>query len=384
MARARSAYFARRPGQRADPRAAIAKWFEAIDPRARREPRSYAAFYTVPPLVAAWVVALVAPGLTVRVAVPVVLALVAVLVFFKARRAARLVDRRGDGSGSRSVDAPRPRRGLGLSADRLTFEGAGGPSDLLYTDAPFGVTLLTDRKRERLTALLSSSVARSIGARLGDAAGPRLGALAAAASIAGDELGLDAIGPDGEPLLLGDEDFATLLERLAQSNPGCLDEVVLSDARGTPITLDAARLQIGERSFDLDAPLEWRSLVFREALGNAHAYYQGTWVRQGPLELVLVSLLPAQPADGRRRRPRRARSRRHPRPPVDAGLDRGAAAERAARRDRAPLHAPAPRRLGPRAAPVAPAESRPGLEADSTAWVGSKRMPALTRGSERT
>ncbi len=268
-------------------RASIASWFDAVDPRASRAPRSYALFYAVPPLVAAWVVAIVARDLTLRVAVPVALALVAVVAFFKARRGAR-VER-----------APSPRRGLGLTADRLSFESAAASSDLLHTDAPFGVTLLTDRPRERLTALLSSSAGTfSVGARLDHETRPMVGTLLDAASIAGDELGLDAIGPDGEPLLLAGDDFAALLERLGRSNPGCLDGFVLSDARGAPITLDAARLQIGDRAFDLLAPLEWRSLVFREALGNAHAYYQGTWVRQGAVELVLVSLLPAQLAPG--------------------------------------------------------------------------------------
>jgi hypothetical protein len=237
----------------------------------------------VPPLVAAWVVAVVAPSFVVRVAGPAALLLVALVVFLKARRA------------TQAERTPRPKRGLALTADRLSFTGGGDSNDLLYTDAPFGVTLLTDRKRERLTALLSSSAGTfSIGAKIDDGAKKTLTAMLDVASMAGDDLGHDAIGPDGEPLVLDGDDFAALVEVLAERNPSCLEGFVLSDARGTPITLEAGRLQIGERAFDLDAPLEWRSLVFREALGNAHAYYQGTWVRQNGNELVLVSLLPAQ------------------------------------------------------------------------------------------
>jgi hypothetical protein len=50
---------------------------------------------------------------------------------------------------------------------------------------------------------------------------------------------------------------------------------------------------VGDRVFDLAAPIEWRGIVFQEGLGQAIAVYQGTWIRQGSSEIVLVSLLPS-------------------------------------------------------------------------------------------
>ncbi|HVY47664.1 MAG TPA: IMP dehydrogenase, partial [Minicystis sp.] len=96
------------------------------------------------PLVAAAVAAAaLARTLPVRALVPVVLILAAVFVVARARTAAPRAARR--------------RRGLELFGDRLTFYGDVAPQAMLCTDAPFGVTLITDQRRARLTLLLSSS-----------------------------------------------------------------------------------------------------------------------------------------------------------------------------------------------------------------------------------
>jgi hypothetical protein len=42
---------------------------------------------------------------------------------------------------------------------------------------------------------------------------------------------------------------------------------------------------------DLTRPLEWRPILFQESFGHAVFLYQGTWVRQGTVEVVLVALL---------------------------------------------------------------------------------------------
>jgi hypothetical protein len=115
-------------------------------------------------------------------------------------------------------------------------------------------------------------------------------------TVTNDEAGLEAIGPDGEPLMLDARDFNGLLDALAAVDRACFERLVLSDARGAPLVLDGRErreLRIGDRAFDLQAPLEWRGIVFQEGLGQAIAVYQGTWVRQGGNEVVLVSLLPS-------------------------------------------------------------------------------------------
>ncbi len=55
--------------------------------------------------------------------------------------------------------------------------------------------------------------------------------------------------------------------------------------------LDGSDLQVRDRHFDLRRPLEWRSILFQESFGTAVTLYQGTWIRQGASEFVLVSLL---------------------------------------------------------------------------------------------
>jgi len=261
---------------------ASARWFNAVDPSLREVIRSRAGWTAAPLFAVALVVVAFARSVWVRALLPFALALAGVALLLRSRQSAA------------ARRTPRPRRGIALVSDHLAFESEGSRHALLFTDTPFGVTLIADRGRRRLIALLSSSAGTfSIGSVV-DAASRRVlyKLLNAASTAAGDELGLDAIGPDGVPLVLAAEDFAALLEAIALRNPSCFDRFVLSDTRGVPITRDGDLLQVGDHCFELDAPLEWRSLVFEEAYGHANAFYQGTWVRQGGSELVLVSLLP--------------------------------------------------------------------------------------------
>lgn len=189
------------------------------------------------------------------------------------------------------------RRGLRLGGGRLSYHAARGaaPMLLLDLDRPFGVTLLSSPRRDRVVALLSSSAgAFFIGAAFDAASRRAFAAVVERATIVPiDEVGLDAIGPDGEPLQLAPEAFSALVEELARRAPGCLERLFLTDARGAPLCLDERELRAGGRAFDLGAPIEWRAFVFQEAIGHAVALYQGTWVRQGMSEIVLVCLLPA-------------------------------------------------------------------------------------------
>ncbi|AUX41396.1 uncharacterized protein SOCE26_028080 [Sorangium cellulosum] len=158
------------------------------------------------------------------------------------------------------------------------------------------MTLLATPRRDRVVALLSSTAGiTSIGAVVDGPSRRTFAALLDRASVvSSDEVGLEAIGPDGEPIALSPPALASLLDELTRRSPGCLDRFLLTDARGGMLGLDGRELRAGGRVFDLAAPLEWRAFVFQEALGQqAIAVYQGTWVRQGTSEVVLVCLLPA-------------------------------------------------------------------------------------------
>lgn len=163
----------------------------------------------------------------------------------------------------------------------------------------FGVTLLSNRKRDRLAAAITSPAGCFlVSSRLSPAERKaHAGLLGRATVISSDEVALDAIGPDGEPIELASADFRTVIETLESRDPSCTDRVLLSDPSGAPLLLDGEDLEVRGRHFDLTRPLEWRSILFQEQFGQALTLYQGTWIRQGVEEVVLVSLLPASVLD---------------------------------------------------------------------------------------
>ena len=284
-------------GIASEPQATL--WLEAIDPAAPAEaPRpAFAAAASIPFFLAAILVfALVKSG-PARVLVPLALCVAAVFVVTRAHvlttsrlwsRWARAARREGDGGAGHG-----PRRGLEIEGDRLSFRSAGRLQAILSTAGSFGVTLLATPRRDRAVVLLTSAAGTFyVGAHFNvDARRAAAHVLDRATTVGGDDVSLESIAPDGDPLFIAPEDFVTLLDTLSARSPSCLDRFVLTDARGAELKLDGRELHVGSRNIDLDAPLEWRAIVFQEAFGQAVAVYQGTWVRQGDSELVLVCLL---------------------------------------------------------------------------------------------
>ncbi|AKT39793.1 IMP dehydrogenase [Chondromyces crocatus] len=263
-------------------RNASGRWFDAIDPDAPppQRPRSW----PWPPFfVAALLFVALGQGLA-RIIVPLILAGLGGVVRYLGIRARR-----------RAVALPE-KRGLHLAGGRLTYHGRKGqpPAVLLDENQLFGVTLLASPRRERVVVLLSSpSGTFYIGAGFGPATRRAFAPLIEGATIVtADEGGLSAIGPDGEPLLLAPDAFATLLDQLTALSPGCRERFLLTDARGLTVGLEGHELRAGGRTFDLRASIEWRAFVFQEPIGQAVALYQGTWIRQGTNEIVLVCLMP--------------------------------------------------------------------------------------------
>jgi len=270
----------------------LTRWFEAGEPEAAPPRRDRRRLWAAPLLVAAALLVVLADDLILRALLPLGLAGAALLIV--------------RGQRSPAADAPRARvkrRGLALCGARLVFHGGAGaaPLRVLDADQPFGVTLLASPRRERLVTLISSSAGTFyVGAAFDAVARRTFGDLVDRATIvASDEVGLEAIGPDGEPLVLAPATLAALIEELSTRSPGCLDRLFLTDARGGALALgprearEGRELRAGGRTFDLGATLEWRAFVFQEAIGQAVALYQATWVRQGTSEIVLVCLLPA-------------------------------------------------------------------------------------------
>ncbi|NUQ78530.1 MAG: IMP dehydrogenase [Polyangiaceae bacterium] len=261
-------------------------WFEALDPTATEPPprKPYGAF----PLLGGAIAAIAfGNGLFLRAFVPAVLALAALVV---------LTLTQNPDPARRKIK----RRGLSLERSRLWFQSPDPTRSLTLVEPlePFGVTLLSTPRHDRAVAVLTSTSGTFCVGCSFDAAARRGAShlLDSAFTVTTDESGLEAIGPDGEPLTLAPDDFLRLLQTLGNIDRGCFDRLVLSDARGAPLVLNGGErreLRVGDRVLDLSAPIEWRGIVFQEGLGQAIAVYQGTWIRQGSTEIVLVSLLPS-------------------------------------------------------------------------------------------
>lgn len=304
--------------------------------------------------VAALVVVAVARGLLLRTLLPVALTFAAIALVLRARRARREARERVASAAHPTLPDPEPsteartietapqkgvlslrsrreptRRfeGVDPTADTLAppplrsdrVSGVPGRADrcleiddqalaladgmsrtaLLEFGTPFGMTLLSNRQRDRVVlALTSKGGSFLVGGRI--ASSERRGAirlLSRATVISTDEVAFDAIGPDGLSIELSGPDLGALFESLAEVDPAANDRLLLSDSTGSPLELDGETLVVRGQLFDLTRPLEWKPLLFQESFGQSLALYQATWIRQGSSEVVLVSLLPPSVLD---------------------------------------------------------------------------------------
>ncbi len=229
-------------------------------------------------------------GLALRAALPLTLALSAIALLWRGR--ARTAPEPGPIATPPAASSP--RRALSVSPTGIAFHGAA-EAPLFAAAPPFGLTLVTSRTRDRLVAAVTSSQgAFYVGCAVPPSIRDASAALLARASILGsEEVGLEAIGPDGEPVELSAGDLVALIDDLVRADASCLDRCILSDARGAPVVLDGTALRARDLDFDLTAPIEWRALLFQEPFGQSVAVYQATWLRQGTSQAVLVSLLPS-------------------------------------------------------------------------------------------
>lgn len=261
--------------------------FDLYDPDAPPPPKPSRAHWLVVPLViGALVIVAFVRSLAVRTLLPLALSIAAIALL--AQRA------RGEAKARRERMS---RRGLLLRPHDLRFKPGRGDvaRPVLDRTQPFGATLLSTHRRDRLVMLLTSERGVfHVGTTVDAESTPVLdGLIARATTVAGEDAAFESIGPDGGPVLLAAADFVAFVEALRADDPGCLDRVIVTDTRGAPIVLDEGELRVDRLAFDLTAPLEWRALVFQEAFGQVMTLYQGTWIRQNGSEVVLVSLLPS-------------------------------------------------------------------------------------------
>jgi len=168
-----------------------------------------------------------------------------------------------------------------------------GRTSLARWGEPFGLSILANTARSRaLLAFTSPGTARFLGLSL---LGPRDADLARdllerAVTVPDADLEL-AAGPAPE-VLLGAAAARALLAEVAHRSPQSLRRLYLSDARGKPIAVEHDTLVIGDETFDLAAPVEWRVWSFHEGDPVVATLYQATSIRQGTSEAVLVCRAP--------------------------------------------------------------------------------------------
>lgn len=243
-------------------------------------------------------------SLLVRAALPIALACGAVVVLSRLRRARAPLPEVEHApadptkeSGAQPAASDPASLSLVLGDSALQLERTRGERVSLPTALPiggrFGITLVSNRKRDRLVAAITSYEGAFLFATSVSADERRgLTDLFTRSTIVGsDDHALDATAPDGAPVELAPRDFRELVSSLRDRDAACFDRILLTDQSGAPVILDGSDLQVRDRHFDLRRPLEWRSILFQESFGSAVTLYQGTWIRQGASEFVLVSLL---------------------------------------------------------------------------------------------
>lgn len=260
-------------------------WFPAFEPHGLpRRGHGRAVLAASLLILLAVSIALFVPYTALRIALPAALVAAAAALALHTRKQAR-------------KEKQRKQRGLRFDGKKLWFQSPelSASHTLLGTQGMFGVTLLSTPHRDRVLAMLTSELGTfCIGSSFDLSARRNFASLLEHAfTVTSDEEVLEAVGPDGRSLILEPKHFTAMLQAVAVQGRSCFERIVQSDARGAPLLLNGRELRVGERLFDLSAPLDWRGIVFQENMGQSVVVYQGTWLSQGSHEVVLVSLLPS-------------------------------------------------------------------------------------------
>lgn len=167
-----------------------------------------------------------------------------------------------------------------------------GRTEVVKSSEPFGVTVLVNAMRTRaLLAFTARSHTRYVPVhRDGTRSDEPVELSDCTATVAEQDVASGLL--HGASLTMGDA--SRLLQTLKSKEPDAFSRIFLSDSKGDPVELNRSELRVGERTFNLTAPLEWRSFTFHESIGQVAALYQATWIRQGTAEVVLVAPMPAE------------------------------------------------------------------------------------------
>jgi hypothetical protein len=183
-----------------------------------------------------------------------------------------------------------------LSADRsgVHLVTKDAPPERVFSLAPrFGFALFSTADRSRLVvAVTNGGSSLWVGADVGPADRKRLSWLMShAVTACREDLAMAMQSTRGPVMLVDTTSLLRLIDLMTQVDATSFGRLMLTDNVGREVVLERDRLLTGRCTIRLDQPLEWRGLVFREGNGAMGVEYQGTWVRQGKSEMVLVSLM---------------------------------------------------------------------------------------------
>jgi hypothetical protein len=156
-------------------------------------------------------------------------------------------------------------------------------------DEAFGVTVLTNPSQSRgLLAFTSAARTRIVAVVIDklEVAHAARRCFECAVPVSDADLD-DALGGGRNGSLSGTS-AGRLLAEIDKHASAAIGRLYVFDASGAKVTLEGGKLGAREKVIDLNDPVEWRSFMFHEGDLGAVTVYQATWVRQGPIEIVLV------------------------------------------------------------------------------------------------
>ncbi len=163
-----------------------------------------------------------------------------------------------------------------------------GRTPLLDWSAPYGVSVLADASRTWVVlAFTTPRATRFLRVRVESARDADHARDVLELAVTVSEEDLDAAVPEGSAELAA-QPTRDLFDEIARRDPHATERMYLADARGMAVVVDRDYLAVGERTFDLATPLEWRVFAFVDGDEASAATYQATAIRQGTSEAVLV------------------------------------------------------------------------------------------------
>ncbi|HNS95610.1 MAG TPA: hypothetical protein PKL73_01580 [Polyangiaceae bacterium] len=187
----------------------------------------------------------------------------------------------------------KPHASLTMSRSCIALERQGAPSEEVFSFLPqFGFVLLATADRSVwVVALTNRWQTFCVGSIVGPSDKWRFRKLISrAVTTCRSELTRAVQSSKSISMHVEAQSLIRLIEWAKTLDAASLGRILLTDGLGNDVVLEQDQVLTSRGIFRLDQPLDWRGLVFHQGNDSLAVEYQGTWVRQGRSEMVLVSL----------------------------------------------------------------------------------------------